>query len=94
MIPVAILTLLLNRFSGDCACDLDGALRSPIVRFECDFRSLRLRFRDVGILRGPTWGLFFVLKFLRSRGISSTVSKVRSERKVLFEQKNGPVNSR
>ena len=30
-------------------------------------------------------------KFLRSRGLSSTVSKVRSDRKVLFEQKNGPL---
>ena len=36
-------------------------------------------------------GPFFVLKFLRSRGLSSTVSKVHSDRKVLFEQKNGPL---
>ena len=39
----------------------------------------------------PQLGAFFVLKFLRSRGLSSTVSKVRSDRKVLFEQKNGPL---
>ena len=34
-------------------------------------------------------GPFFVLKFVRSRGISSTVSKVRIDRKVLFKQKKG-----
>ena len=48
-------------------------------------------------LAWPQLGPFFVLKFLRSRGLSSTVSKVRSDCKVLFEQKNGPliaVNSR
>ena len=42
-------------------------------------------------LRGPNWGLFVVLKFLHSRGLSSTVSKVRGDREVLFEQKNGPL---
>ena len=44
-------------------------------------------------LRGPNWGLFFVLKFVRSRGFgarfSSTVSKVLSDRKGLFKHKNG-----
>ena len=45
-------------------------------------------------LRGPNWGLFFVvLNFVRSRGlggeISSTVSKVLSDRKVLFKHENG-----
>ena len=40
-------------------------------------------------LRGPNWGLFFVLKFVRSRGkISSTVSKVLRDRRVLFKHKN------
>ena len=43
------------------------------------------------ILRGPNWGLFFVLKFVRSRGfwgeISSTVSKVLSDRKGLFKKR-------
>ena len=43
------------------------------------------------MLRGPNWGPFFVLKFLRSRVLSSTVSKACSDRKVLFEQKNGPL---
>ena len=41
----------------------------------------------------PQLGLFFVLKFARSRGISSTVYKVRIDRKVLFKQKMA-VNSR
>ena len=43
-------------------------------------------------LRGPNWGLFFVLKFVRSRGfwgeISSTVSKDLSDRKGPAKQKN------
>ena len=38
-------------------------------------------------------GAFFVLKYVRSRGswgeISSTVSKVLSDRKGLFKQKSG-----
>ena len=36
----------------------------------------------------PQLGPFFVLKFVRSRGISSTVSKVSSDRKAVFKHKN------
>ena len=39
-------------------------------------------------------GAFFCPEILAFTGDSSTVSKARSDRKVLFEQKNGPVNSR
>ena len=36
-------------------------------------------------------GALFVLKFVRSRGISSTASKVRSDRRLLFKHKMGPL---
>ena len=39
-------------------------------------------------------GAFFCPEILAFTGDSSTISKARSDRKVLFEQKNGPVNSR
>ena len=42
-------------------------------------------------LTRPQLEPFFVLKFLRSRGLSSTVSKGRSDLKVLFEQKMAPL---
>ena len=58
-------------------------------RFSGDF--LRNLQQNLGFFSRPQFGPFFVLKFLRSRGLSSTVSKVRSDRKVLFEQKHGPL---
>ena len=39
----------------------------------------------------PQLGPFFVLKFVRSWGISSTVSKVRIDRKVLSKNKKWPL---
>ena len=53
-------------------------------------RTLPGTFSEPFLLRVSNWGLFFVLKFVRSRGeIASTVSKVLSDRKVLFKHKNG-----
>ena len=65
---------------------------SFLFSFQSDFLSLSAE--EVFSCRcftRPQLGPFFVLKFLRSRGLSSTVSKVHSDRKVLFEQKNGPL---
>ena len=55
---------------------------------------LRAKFLHRAFFARPQLGPLFVLKFVRSRGIFSTVSKVRSDRTVLFKHKNGPVNSR
>ena len=68
-------------FSGDSHRVLQGAAQ----------RGAQFYFIFSGQVTRPQLGPFFVLKFLRSRGLSSTVSKVRSDCKVLFEQKNGPL---